>query len=62
MAELRRWKRAWVVGGGYKYLQLGEGNCFIRLPPHASGLRPVITGWYAEFEALTMAPGDDRVS
>ena len=19
---------AWVVGGGYKYLQLGEGNCF----------------------------------
>ena len=23
---------AWVVGGGYKYLQLGEGNCFLRLP------------------------------
>jgi kynureninase len=44
--------RAWVVGGGYKYLQLGEGNCFLRLPPQAAGLRPVITGWYAEFDAL----------
>jgi kynureninase len=40
---------AWVVGGGYKYLQLGEGNCFLRLPAAADGLRPVITGWYAEF-------------
>lgn len=39
---------AWVVGGGYKYLQLGEGNCFLRLPPHAAGLRPVVTGWFAE--------------
>jgi kynureninase len=43
---------AWIVGGGYKYLQLGEGNCFLRLPPQAAGLRPVITGWYAEFDAL----------
>ena len=39
---------AWVMGGGYKYLQLGEGNCFLRLPPHAEGARPVVTGWYAE--------------
>jgi kynureninase len=44
--------RAWVVGGGYKYLQLGEGNCFLRLPAHAGDLRPAITGWYAEFSAL----------
>nr|WP_184785022.1 kynureninase [Amycolatopsis jiangsuensis] len=43
---------AWVVGGGYKYLQLGEGNCVLRLPAHAQELRPVITGWYAEFGAL----------
>jgi kynureninase len=42
----------WVVGGGYKYLQLGEGNCFLRLPPHADELRPVLTGWYAEFAEL----------
>jgi kynureninase len=44
--------RTWVVGGGYKYLQLGEGNCFLRLPPHADELRPAITGWYAEFEEM----------
>ncbi|HEX6472275.1 MAG TPA: kynureninase [Streptosporangiaceae bacterium] len=43
---------AWVVGGGYKYLQLGEGNCFLRLPAHAGSLRPVITGWFAEFAML----------
>ena len=43
----------WVVGGGYKYLQLGEGNCFLRLPAHADELRPAITGWYAEFEEMT---------
>jgi kynureninase len=42
----------WVVGGGYKYLQLGEGNCFLRLPPHAHELRPAITGWFAEFEEM----------
>jgi len=24
---------AFVVGGGYKYCQLGEGNCFLRVPP-----------------------------
>ena len=43
---------AWVVGGGYKYLQLGEGNCFLRLPPHADELRPAFTGWFAEFAEL----------
>jgi kynureninase len=45
-------ERAWIVGGGYKYLQLGEGNCFLRLPPQADELRPAITGWYAEFDEL----------
>ncbi|HUR76822.1 MAG TPA: hypothetical protein VMZ22_02665 [Acidimicrobiales bacterium] len=43
---------AWIVGGGYKYLQLGEGNCFLRLPSHADSLRPVVTGWYAEYAEL----------
>ncbi|MFC4859161.1 kynureninase [Actinophytocola glycyrrhizae] len=43
---------AWIAGGGYKYLQLGEGNCFLRLPAHAARLRPVVTGWFAEFEDL----------
>jgi kynureninase len=49
-------QRAWVVGGGYKYLQLGEGNCFLRLPPQAAEMRPALTGWYAEFDALADAP------
>jgi len=41
-----------VVGGGYKYCQLGEGNCFLRFPA-ATELRPVITGWFSEFSALS---------
>ncbi|MCM6776396.1 hypothetical protein NDR87_20850 [Nocardia sp. CDC159] len=52
---------AWVVGGGYKYLQLGEGNCFLRIPPQALEARPVITGWFAEFGALAAERGDERV-
>jgi kynureninase len=55
---------AFVTGGGYKYCQLGEGNCFLRVPP-AQNLRPVFTGWFAEFaqkehtaiETVTYAPG-----
>jgi len=46
-------EEAFVVGGGYKYCQLGEGNCFLRVPPHARAYRPVVTGWYGEFEHLT---------
>jgi kynureninase len=46
---------AFVVGGGYKYCQLGEGCCFLRLPPGCR-LRPVITGWYAEFARLAAQP------
>ncbi|MGH7533255.1 MAG: aminotransferase class V-fold PLP-dependent enzyme [Gemmatimonadales bacterium] len=42
---------AFVVGGGYKYCQLGEGNCFLRIPAGCD-LRPVVTGWYSEFTAL----------
>ena len=42
---------AFVVGGGYKYCQLGEGNCFLRIPPDTD-LRPVVTGWFSEFTAL----------
>jgi kynureninase len=42
---------AFVVGGGYKYCQLGEGNCFLRVPPGLE-LRPVLTGWFSEFAEL----------
>lgn len=44
---------AWITGGGYKYLQLGEGNAILRLPPHGYDVRPAITGWFAEFDLLT---------
>ena len=50
---------AFVVGGGYKYCQLGEGNCFLRIPPGCS-LRPVNTGWFAEFESLASAAPASR--
>lgn len=53
---------AWVIGGGYKYLQLGEGNCFLRLPPHGEHLRPVVTGWFAEFGTLADEHDPDRVA
>ena len=46
---------AFVVGGGYKYCQLGEGNCFLRIPPGCE-LRPLVTGWFSEFEALGEVP------
>ena len=52
---------AWIVGGGYKYLQLGEGNCFLRLPAHAETTRPVLTGWFAEFEELAGEKRDTEV-
>ena len=36
-------ERAFVVGGGYKYCQFGEGVCFLRIPPDCS-MRAVLTG------------------
>lgn len=47
---------AFVVGGGYKYCQLGEGNCFLRVPPDCN-LRPVVTGWFSEFSELSAPVG-----
>lgn len=41
-------EEAFVVGGGYKYLQWGEGCCFLRFPRDCA-LRPVLTGWFSEF-------------
>jgi kynureninase len=53
---------AFVVGGGYKYCELGEGNTFLRLPCDVDDLRPVITGWYSEFSALAHADRSPRVA
>jgi len=44
-------QNAFVTGGGYKYCQLGEGNCFLRFPRNFEG-RPLITGWFSEFSLL----------
>lgn len=52
---------AFVTGGGYKYCQLGEGNAFLRVAP-GTELRPVITGWFSEFTALTSAGREGRVA
>src|SRR3954462_783698 len=41
-------EQAFVTGGGYKYCQLGEGNAFLRVPS-TENLRPILTGWFAEF-------------
>lgn len=49
--QAERLQGAFVVGGGYKYCQLGEGNCFMRLPEGCK-LRPVVTGWFSEFGVL----------
>jgi kynureninase len=51
---------AFAVGGGYKYCQLGEGNCFLRVPAGRTDLAPVVTGWFAEFGHLSTRP-DGRV-
>ena len=53
--------RAYVVGGGYKYCQLGPGNAFLRFPQE-SDLRPVVTGWFSEFADLSRAPAGGRVA
>ena len=53
-------ERAYVVGGGYKYCQLGPGNAFLRFPADCA-LRPVITGWFSEFTDLSQAPMPGRV-
>jgi len=53
--QQERLEGAYVVGGGYKYCQLGGGNGFLRIPPDCN-LRPVITGWFSEFADLTQAP------
>jgi kynureninase len=54
-------QRAFVVGGGYKYCQLGPGNAFLRFPQDTD-LRPVVTGWFSEFTDLSRAPSGGRVA
>ena len=53
-------ERAYIVGGGYKYCQLGPGNAFLRMPKDCQ-LRPAFTGWFSEFTELTKKPVEGRV-
>ena len=46
---------AFYLGGGYKYAMAGEGCAFLHAPP-GFGERPRITGWFAEFDDLTLPP------
>ena len=47
---------AFYLGGGYKYAMAGEGCAFLHAPP-AFGPRPPVTGWFAEFEDLSLPLG-----
>ena len=47
---------AFFLAGGYKYAMAGEGLGLMHCPP-GFGPRPPLTGWFAEFDDLTLAPG-----
>ena len=49
-------RTAFYLGGGYKYAMAGEGCAFMQAPP-GFGPRPPVTGWFAEFEDLSLPPG-----
>jgi len=49
-------RTAFYLGGGYKYAMAGEGCAFMHAP-RGFGERPRITGWFAEFEDLSLPPG-----
>ena len=49
-------QRAFYLAGGYKYAMAGEGMGLMHCPP-GFGPRPPVTGWYAEFEDLSLPPG-----
>ena len=49
-------RSAFFLGGGYKYAMAGEGCAFLHAPPDF-GPRPPVTGWFAEFEDLSLPPG-----
>lgn len=52
--------RCFYLAGGYKYAMSGEGACFMHCPPSVAA-RPVDTGWFAGFDALESAGGEELV-
>jgi len=51
----------YLMIGGYKYLQWGEANCFLRFPEDCR-FRPVVTGWFSSFQTLDHPRSYDPVS
>jgi selenocysteine lyase/cysteine desulfurase len=49
-------RSAFYLGGGYKYAMAGEGCAFLHAPA-GFGPRPPVTGWFAEFEDLSLPAG-----
>lgn len=49
-------EKAFYLAGGYKYAMAGEGMALMSCPP-GFGPRPPLTGWFAEFDDLTLPPG-----
>lgn len=54
-------EHVYLLVGGYKYMQWGEGNCFLRFPENCK-LRPVITGWFSAFKQLDHTRDNQPVS
>ncbi|MGM0588190.1 MAG: aminotransferase class V-fold PLP-dependent enzyme [Bacteroidota bacterium] len=54
-------KDCFMLIGGYKYLQWGEANCFLRFPQDCQ-LRPAITGWFASFSTLDQPRSNQSVA
>ena len=54
-------EHVYLLIGGYKYMQWGEANCFLRYPEDCN-LRPVITGWFSAFEQLDHPRDEQPVS
>ena len=58
---LEKASNVFYLGGGYKYLQAGEGACFC-LAPYNHNLKPHITGWFAEFGELQNKKHESDIS
>lgn len=54
-------EHCYLLIGGYKYLQWGEANCFLRFPKNCP-LKPGVTGWFASFDTLDEPRDDNPVS
>ncbi|MEI9927963.1 MAG: class V aminotransferase [Sphingomonas sp.] len=48
--------KVFYLTGGYKYAMAGEGVGMMHAPP-GLGPRPEVTGWFAEFDDLSLPPG-----